>query len=80
MLGRLRMTVDDCLAEYETFGEKIFGRPRWWSVRGPLPFPTDKYNAQNIVDAVGDVVKRRNPSSDNGIVVTLRSASDLCRT
>jgi hypothetical protein len=80
MLSRLRMTVDDCLTEYETFGETIFGHPRWWSIRGPLPFPRDKYNAQRIVDAVSDVVGRRNPSSDNDIVVTLRSAPDLCRT
>jgi hypothetical protein len=80
MLSRLRMTVDDCLTEYETFGETIFSHPRWWSVRGPLPAPRDKYNAQRIIDAVNDVVSRRNPSSDNHIVVTLRSAPDLCRT
>lgn len=28
MLARFRMIVEECLEEYRTFGEKIFGKPR----------------------------------------------------
>ncbi|KAF8537718.1 hypothetical protein BDD12DRAFT_717299, partial [Trichophaea hybrida] len=28
MLGRLRMSVDDCLTEYNTLGSQVFGKPR----------------------------------------------------
>jgi hypothetical protein len=63
MLGRLRMTVDDCIKEYETLGDKIFGESRWFSIRGPLPALREKYNCDKFKKVVQEVVKRRKANS-----------------
>ena len=36
MLSRLRMTVDECIDEYKTLGDKVFGHPRIVSSGGIL--------------------------------------------
>ena len=36
MLSRLRMTVDECIDEYKTLGDKVFGHPRMFSSGGTL--------------------------------------------
>ena len=36
MLSRLRMTVDECIDEYKTLGDKVFGHPRVVSSGGVL--------------------------------------------
>ena len=36
MLSRLRMTVDECIDEYKTLGDKVFGHPRIVSSGGML--------------------------------------------
>lgn len=36
MLSRLRMTVDECIDEYKTLGNKVFGHPRRPSSGGIL--------------------------------------------
>jgi hypothetical protein len=58
MLGRFRMTIDDCLEEYERMSQCIFGKPRLLSQRNTgLPWP--KYNARGIEDALQEVSLRR---------------------
>ena len=29
MLGRLHMAIDDCIAQYEILGQKVFGKMQW---------------------------------------------------
>lgn len=70
MLGRLRMSVRDCISEYLAFGKHIFSRPRWLCIRGPLFFPfRDKYPARRIKNAVNSVVTNWEPRSEgvNGL-------------
>ncbi|KAL2046843.1 hypothetical protein N7G274_000861 [Stereocaulon virgatum] len=61
MIGRLRMSIDDCISEYEQLGGKVFGRPRHVHLRSPLFFPRDKYASRRLRNVVSDVVKRRVP-------------------
>ena len=61
MLGRLRMNIDDCIGEYETLGEKVFGRPRSFHIRSPLFWIRDKYSAKILEGVLEDVVSRRVP-------------------
>ena len=61
MLGRLRMTVDECIADYERLGGEVFGHSRWFHLRSPLLFPRDKYNHKTLERVVQEVVKRRSP-------------------
>ena len=52
MLSRLRMTVDDCIKEYETLGHKIFGQPRKSSLFGILK---PKYSGRAFKELIEDV-------------------------
>lgn len=55
MLGRLRMTVDDCLARFRTYSDLIFSHPsvRWRLVKLP-PKYSDKYLNKAVSAVVGD--------------------------
>jgi hypothetical protein len=48
MLGRLRMGVEDCLAQYPRLGNEIFGKPRWMHLKSPLWRPRSKYNCRKL--------------------------------
>ena len=61
MLGRLRMSVDDCIEDYETLGEKVFGHSRWFHLRSPLFWIRDKYHHRVLEDVVQTVVRDRVP-------------------
>ena len=61
MLGRLRMCVDDCIAEYETLGGAVFGKPRWCHLRSALWLPREKYNYKKLEAVIQDLVDRRVP-------------------
>ncbi|KAF1977176.1 FabD/lysophospholipase-like protein [Bimuria novae-zelandiae CBS 107.79] len=59
MLSRFRMTVMDCLNEYERMSNRIFGRPRWFSQRNlMIPWWT-KYSAAAMEKAFEEVTIRR---------------------
>ncbi|KAH8660662.1 acyl transferase/acyl hydrolase/lysophospholipase [Tricladium varicosporioides] len=59
MLSRLRMNVDDCLLEYKNMGAAVFGKPRKFSIRGPLPALRDRYNEKRLEAVIKDVITRR---------------------
>ena len=63
MLGRLRMNIDDCIADYEKLGAKVFARSRWFQLRSPPPFwfPREKYNHRVLEQVVQEVVAERVP-------------------
>ena len=65
MLGRLRMNIDDCICAYETLGEKIFARPRWFHIRSPLFYIRSKYNAKVLEGVLEDVVSQRVPGGSD---------------
>lgn len=69
MLARFRMTVIDCLYEYEKMSHNIFGDPRLVSQRniGIVLWP--KYSATAMENAFKEVTRRRgetpNPNLDH---------------
>ena len=65
MLGRLRMNNEDCIEDYETLGEKVFGRSRLFHLRSPLFWVRDKYNHKVLEDVVRDVVRERVPKVES---------------
>ena len=57
MLSRFRMTVDDCIEEYKSLGNKIFGHPRRMARGG---FPWHRFNARVFEEVIRDVDSRHN--------------------
>ncbi|KAE8450481.1 hypothetical protein EG329_006211 [Mollisiaceae sp. DMI_Dod_QoI] len=81
MLGRLRMSVDECIKEYKKLSSDIFGHPRLASVRGPIPWLRDKYDGKTIQRAVEDVVERRMSKEERQSGAgNFNSPLGLCRT
>jgi hypothetical protein len=80
MLCRFRMTVQDCLNEYERMGNVIFGNPRPISQRniGIVRWP--KYSASAMETAFRDVTARRCGRDENvhATGVTLLTISGTC--
>lgn len=79
MLGRLRMNIDDCIAEYETLGPKVFAHPRWFHVKSPLFWIRDKYDHRSLEKAIKEVIDRRSrfvSGGDKGFA----SDENRCRT
>ncbi|KAF7865472.1 hypothetical protein EAF04_006447 [Stromatinia cepivora] len=80
MLSRLRMSIDDCIQEYENLGEKIFGQPRKLSMRGPIPWNREKYDHRKLEEVIKDVVKRRAWKKDQITDSVYPSNPERCRT
>lgn len=79
MLGRLRMTVADCLVEYKTLAAQIFGKPRTFhQLRVPF-IKRNKYDASMLHRVFSDVVERRREKGQLP-VDRLPSRDLICRT
>lgn len=61
MLSRLRMDVDDAIDEFIKLAGDIFGRPRMFSLRGPIICPRPKYDYHVLERAVGQLLDARLP-------------------
>lgn len=75
MLSRFRMTVDDCIEEYKTLGERIFGHPRPLA-KGAILW--HKFSAKTFEEVIRDVTARH--SSCGEFAPIYPSDEDLCRT
>ncbi|KAL8839505.1 MAG: hypothetical protein Q9170_001728 [Blastenia crenularia] len=60
MLSRLRMTVDDCIAEYKNLGQKIFGHPRHLAFGAVI---WHKFNYRVLEAVIKDVTARHSEES-----------------
>lgn len=79
MLGRLRMTVDECLEAYENLADQVFGHPRHFHIRKPPWYPRDKYDHRRLEKVIKDIVKERSPSDHNSTEFR-QPNEDMCRT
>ncbi|MCJ1349383.1 hypothetical protein MMC31_007623 [Peltigera leucophlebia] len=79
MLGRLRMSIDDCITEYETLGPKVFAHPRPFHLRTLRFWPCDKYDHRSLEKAIREVIDRRSPSVGGGDK-NFASDENRCRT
>jgi hypothetical protein len=81
MLSRLRMNVDDTIEEYERLAGFIFGHPRIFSIRGPIPFPPDGYSSKQVVEVIQHVVLSRLCGKDPSMGQDLfASHQRMCKT
>ena len=76
MLSRFRMTVDDCIIEYKTLGEKMFGHPRPLA-KGAIIW--HKFNYRTFEAVIKDVTSRRSEKAEYN-TVSFSWDEDLCRT
>ncbi|KAL8929860.1 MAG: hypothetical protein Q9208_001004 [Pyrenodesmia sp. 3 TL-2023] len=76
MLSRLRMTVDDCIAEYENFGQRVFGNPRPLAFGAVLWHKFDHRVLQAVIESVTERHSGRNEEFDSDFP----SDEELCRT
>ncbi|KAI1802871.1 FabD/lysophospholipase-like protein [Daldinia bambusicola] len=58
MLGRLRMTVDEALEQYESFGKSVFGKARRWHERSIIAFPRAKYSSKKVMSAFQNIIQK----------------------
>ena len=79
MLGRLRMTVNDCIAEFQDLGEKVFGHPRLALPGLTAIMPRDKYDHIELEKAIKDIVRKQGPEFYSDTL--FRQPNDtMCRT
>lgn len=79
MLGRLHMTVDECLEAYENMADFVFGHPRPLHIRKPPWIPVDKYDHRRLERIIKDIVKERSPSGHNSTEFR-QPNENMCRT
>lgn len=79
MLGRLRMSIDDCIADYESLGLKVFAHSRWFHLQSLLFWPRDKYDHRTLENAIKEVINRRAPYVAGGDK-NFASDESRCRT
>ena len=60
MLGRLRMSVDEALERYSSFGTYVFGYARWFHESSVLYAPwRSKYSSDRAAQALLDVISHK---------------------
>lgn len=79
MLGRLGMTVGQCLREYEHLGEKVFGSPHYFHVRSfPFVLWRPKYSSKPLEEVIKRVVEKHDPKGEDAQY--LQDNQDMCKT
>ena len=82
MLGRFRMTVPDCIHEYRSLGQKVFGKPRFIFALRFAVGNRYKYKAARLEKVFKDVTRRREEKSASNATgrITFPSGKGLCAT
>ncbi|CAH0025888.1 unnamed protein product [Clonostachys rhizophaga] len=60
MLGRLRNSVNDVLREYTTFGNEVFGKPRWFHQQNIILLPRQKYCTRAVEATLRNIIGQEN--------------------
>ena len=81
MLGRLHMTIDECIEQYEILGKRVFGKPRWEGkvgrvVKGTFNLPS--YDTRQLQEAVRSVLAL--PGIEIQKAEDFREIAPLCKT
>ena len=64
MLGRFRMSVPECIKEYRTLGQKVFGKPRHLTTLNFGIISREKFDAEKLREVFEDVTVRRSERED----------------
>lgn len=76
MLSRFRMSVNDCISEYKSLGERVFSHPRHFSTGGLL---WHKFGWRPLEDAIKQVTNRH-CFTERSFGARFPSDPDFCRT
>lgn len=79
MLGRFRMTVPDCMLEYETLASKVFGKPQIFTTLNIGLVDRTRYKAKDLQKVFENVTKRRSEVTDQRKII-FPSKRGLCKT
>jgi len=79
MLGRLAMSIDDCIDQYVGMGEKLFGAQRS-SIPPTLKYGTMKKNTHKLQKMLQDMVNSRRTQASIDDQGRFATSSDRCRT
>ncbi|KAI3317965.1 FabD/lysophospholipase-like protein [Xylariaceae sp. AK1471] len=80
LLSRFRMTVEDCLQEYETMAGAIFGRPRTLHKMNTIVVKRNKYSRKTPEKVTKEVIERRAELRDEDDPKPLfQTEIDTCR-
>lgn len=75
------MDVDDTIEEFKRLAAAIFGKPRIFSIRGPIIYPRPKYDYHILERAVREVLDTRLPKLRHHIGgQQFPSNPEMCRT
>ena len=76
------MTVPDCIYEYKSLGQEVFGKPRFFTTLRFGVGDRCKYNAANLTKVFKEVTKRHNEKPDGEFLgkITFPSRKGLCTT
>ena len=74
MLSRFRMSVDDCISEYEALGQDVFGHPRPFAKAG---FLWSKYSYRALESAIEKVTRKHSKTSEFDVHYPLDE--DVCK-
>ncbi|KAL8791757.1 MAG: hypothetical protein Q9195_005633 [Heterodermia aff. obscurata] len=82
MLGRLKMDIDECLINFETYADEIFGHPRMFNILTLRITNRTKYGRRILERASRRVVKDFGKSPDGRVwkINTFAAPQDQCRT
>lgn len=72
------MPVNRALDAYTTFGNKVFGKPRWFHERSLLYLPRPKYSTNRMERATKDII--RDMSENNNGEELFKSDGYHCKT
>ena len=75
MLGRLSMTITECITEYETLIPEIFANPRHFHLQKNL-LPRDKYDTPALEATLQAFLRRRSGRPD---IVLEQPIKNMCR-
>lgn len=85
MLGRLRLTVAECLEDFLILLDKVWSHPRIFSIRVPILSRVglksrlgDRYEYRVLERELKDLVKRRGPDGNEDITF-IQENEDTCR-
>ena len=78
MLSRLRMSVDQCLDEFQNLIDIVWGPRRTFSIRTAPFYPREKYDYKMLERGLKDMVGRRLPDG-NGDAAFRQQNEDACR-
>ncbi|CAI6335461.1 unnamed protein product [Periconia digitata] len=79
MLGRFRMSVLDCLGEYERMGNRVFGKPRPLSRRDIVGGQWCRYSTEDMKSVLKDVIARRSERAQRINDTQLPSNPTMCK-